>query len=241
MNASRKRARCRACGQRVAYGLNICPHCGRNPQYFHTRWRATLLSLLAGVAVGLALLPVAPHPDAIELAFGPSDTPMPAFRVPPTFTPTATLAPTATPTASPSATPTAPATAIQTRPANATNPPTATSTATPPPRPTVAPPRLVSPKDQDVFASADDQPTLQWEGTLQDRQQFEVRVRYIDQNSNPQLTSNRLRETRWPIPSQLFYRQISPSLRAIQWDVVILDGDGNAVSPTSEVRLFYWR
>ncbi len=240
MNGLQKPVRCRACGQRVTHGLSVCPHCGHNPIQFHTRWRATSLSVLIGVIVGLALFPFAPHPSALSSALTVTDTPHPLAIARPTFTPTVTATPlptattTNTPTASPSptATPTVAKVALSA--------PTATSTASATPRPTVEPPRLVSPKDQIEFGGEDAEVILTWEGTLQEGQQFAVTARYIGKADETKTVGSWLRETRWRVPNSVF-KDISITLRALKWDVTIIDAGGNALSAPSESRIFYWR
>src|SRR5512139_3734395 len=100
MSVRRRQVRCRACGRSVLAGLNVCPHCGRNPAEFHMRWRATLLSLLAGIAAGSALFTSLPGLPRL-LALPPEPTPAPAVAAArrPTFTPT--LSPTRRPTDTP--------------------------------------------------------------------------------------------------------------------------------------------
>lgn len=239
MKLQKDQMRCRACGRRVTYRLSVCPHCGHNPLRFHTRWRATVLSVAVGVISGLALFPFLPHPSASSVNTL-TETPRAVALARPTFTPTATATPLPTPPpATPTQTllPTATSTVVkapQSTPTPTTAPPTAT------PRPTVAPPRLLAPNDQAEYGDEGAEIILQWEGVLEEGQQYEVKVRYIDKNNDTQLRGHRTRETRWKVPAQPLYREMSLSLRAIQWDVVILDASGNPVSAPSSPRIFYW-
>ena len=211
MNVAKPRVRCRTCGQRVSRGLSVCPVCGHDPVRFHTRWRTTALSVLCGLVLGILLAPLAPRPLG-GLSVLPTETAKPIVAARPTFTPTPL--PTATATGTPSA-------------------PTARTTALPAPR-------LVSPKDQTEFSGEDSEIFLQWEGNLQEGQQYAVTVRYIGRADETRTAGSRLRETRWRVPATL-YRDISLSLRALKWDVSVVDASGNALSGPSESRIFYWR
>lgn len=221
-------------------GLQLCPFCGHNPTRFHTRWKATLVSAVLGLIVGLVVVLVTPPPPPlVALSVSPTHAPLVPSSPRPTFTPTATHTP--LPTATASQTPTSPptATATHTPVTIVQNLPTATSTASATPRPTVAPPRLLSPKDQHEFGGEDVEIILQWEGTLQEGQQYAVTVRYIGKGDETKTVGSWLRETRWRVPNPV-YRDISLMLRALKWDVMIIDASGNAVSPPSESRIFIW-
>jgi hypothetical protein len=243
-DALQGRVRCRAFGQRVTHGLSVCPYCGHQPVRFHTRWRATLLSVLAGLVLGFLLFPFAPHPQALGLSIRATETPRAVAAARPTFTPTPTATPLPTATATNTATPAPPSpTATNTTVRVVQSTPTATSvppTATP--RPTVAPPRLLNPPDRQDVSGDDTEILLRWEGSLQEEQQFEVKLYYVDRNNDTKLAGHRTRDPRWRItvPKQVFI-DISLSLRAIKWDVTIIDANGNAVSAPSESRIFYWR
>lgn len=240
MNVAKPRVRCRACGRRVSRGLSVCPYCGRDPLRFHTRWSATVLSVLCGLLLGLVLAPLAPRPPG-ALSVLPTDTAQPIVVARPTFTPSAT------PTRSQAGTATGTPAATSTQTINAA---AARTTAAPPTRTAPPPaatsktlgeaPRLVSPKDQTEFGGEDTEIFLQWEGSLQEGQQYAVTVRYIGRADETKTIGSWLRETRWLVPATVF-RDISLSLRALKWDVSIVDASGNALSRPGESRIFYWR
>ncbi|HET6317434.1 MAG TPA: hypothetical protein VFG86_13315 [Chloroflexota bacterium] len=214
MNVAKPRVRCRACGQRVSRGLSVCPFCGHDPVRFHTRWSTTALSVLCGLLLGIVLAPLAPRPlgGPSVLATG---TAKPIVVVRPTFTPT--RLPTATTTGTPIA------------------PPARTTI-----RPLVEAPRLVSPKDQAEFGGEGSEIFLQWEGILHEGQQYAVTVHYVGRADETKAAGSWLHETRWRVPASL-YGDLSLSLRALKWDVSIVDASGNALSGPSESRIFYWR
>lgn len=230
--------RCRACGQRILRGLQICPHCGRQPTRFYTRWRFVVLSVLLGLGLGSSVAPFTPQRPSTPLLTTPTRAPQPQPSRRPTFTPspTPTPRPTVTPTETPTPRPTATTTPTS---ALASNAPTTTPTATATPRPTVAPPRLRNPKDQAEFGGEDVEIILEWEGVLQEGQQFAVTARYIGKGNETKTVGSWLRETRWRVPSQV-YRDISLTLRAMKWDVTIIDSNGDPVSASSESRIFIW-
>src|SRR5947209_8372387 len=169
-SGNQRRAFCRACGKAVTLGLSVCPNCGQNPARFHTRWKATLLSVVGGLALGLVAFPLAPQLGTPPV---PTAAPVVALAVRPTFTPTPTPTAPPTPTATETATPTTTPTATAT-PAATSRPfvPTATATITPTPKPTVEPPVSLSPKDGADFGGEDTEIFLQWQGTLQEGQQY---------------------------------------------------------------------
>ncbi|MEP7200603.1 MAG: zinc ribbon domain-containing protein [Chloroflexota bacterium] len=247
MMAKRSRIRCRACGHLVTAGLNLCPYCGHQPARLRTRWRVTVLSVLLGVGLGLLAFPFAPHPQPETIASvttqtPTAQTPRPVAVARPTFTPTATPTPLPTATATATATSAPTATATNTAVKVAQTAPTATSTVTATPKPTVEPPKLVEPKDQKEFGGDDAEIIFQWEGILLEGQQFAVNVRYIGRNDETKTVGTWTREARWKVskPRQAF-TDISLTLRALRWDVTVIDASGNAVSPPSESRIFYWR
>jgi hypothetical protein len=238
----RERIRCRSCGQSVTYGLSVCPRCGHNPARLRTRWSTTILAVLVGVTAGIVLFPIVPHPALTMAAVTPGPPATIVVIVRPTFTPTTT------PTVPPSATPTSTATATPQASATATSPPlrasagapTSIPSPSPTPKPTVEPPRLVSPPDQAEYGGEDTQIILQWQGTLQEGQQFAVTVRYVDRNEETKTTGSWLRTNRWQVPNKDVFRNISLSLHALKWDVTIIDGSGNPISAPSESRIFSW-
>jgi hypothetical protein len=73
-------------------------------------------------------------------------------------------------------------------------------------------------------------------------EQYAVRVRY---RYNNQVTYQgaQVKEPAWEMPLSL-YGQIDPPEHRYEWFVVIErlneDGSGTAISPESEVRVFYW-
>lgn len=231
--------RCRTCGQRILRDLAICPHCGHQPLFFHTRWSFTLVSILLGLGLGFSLVPFAPGPPATALPSAQTTTPLPQPSRRPTFTPTptATPRPTATPTETPTPQPTV--TATPTSATIVSNTPTTIPTLTATPRPTVAPPRLINPKDQAEFGGEDTLLFLEWEGVLQEGQQFAVTVRYIGKGNDTKTVGSWLRETRWRMPIPV-YRDISLTLRALKWDVTVIDSNGDPLSAPSESRIFIW-
>jgi hypothetical protein len=240
MGASRRRVQCRACGRFVLSGLSVCSYCGRNPARLHSRWRPTLLSVLLGVGLGAGLLTFAPG-LAAPLA---SLVPTPTFAVPvaapvrPTFTPTTTSTPrpTATPTYTPTPAPTG--TATPTLPPAPTAAQTSTPTLTP--RPTVAPPRLVSPNDGvDYGGGPDAEIVLVWEGRLQEGQQFAVNVRFVNRSDGTETRGTWTRDSRWRVDPAIF-KDINLNLRALKWDVTVIDTSGNALGPPSDARIFTW-
>lgn len=240
MNIAKAWVRCRACGERVSRGLSVCPNCGRDPLRFHTRWRAAVLSVSCGLVLGLVLAPLAPRrPEAAA----PPVTTQPALAARPTFTPSATptrpAAATATATPAPARTftPTSPPAKASATPVGT---PAGRTTPTATPRPLVEAPRLLSPKDQTEFGGEDTEIWLQWESSLQEGQQYAVTVRYIGKADDTKTVGSWLRETRWRMPAAIF-RDISLTLRALKWDVSIVDANGNALSAPSEARIFYWR
>jgi hypothetical protein len=242
MNIAKARVRCRACGARVSRGLSVCPNCGRDPVRFHSRWRTTALSVLCGLLLGLVLAPLAARVPVAGSAV-PAASAQPLLAARPTFTPSATPTrpATATATGTTTAVPTLASTAtagkavaVPTPAAANLNRPTATA------RPVVEPPRPVSPKDQTEFGGEDTEIFLQWEGNLLEGQQYAVTVRYIGKADETKTVGSWLRETRWRMPASIF-RDISLTLRALKWDVSIVDANGNALSAPSESRIFYWR
>ena len=238
LSPTKEKMRCRACGQRIMRNLGICPHCGRHPARFHTRWRFTLVSLLLGLGLGLGLAPLAPLPNTAAL-LNETATPLPQPLRRPTFTPTAT--PTPLPSATPTQTATPPPTTTQTAtpPPVRTLAPTTTPAPTPTPRPTMAAPRLVSPPEQAEFGGEDALILLDWEGALAEGQQFAVTIQYVGRNNDTKTVGAWLRERRYRVPLPT-YRDISVTLRALKWSVTILDANGEPVSPASESRIFIW-
>ena len=237
-SGNRRRVHCRACGKSVTLGLSVCPNCGQNPARFHTRWQATLLSVAAGLVLGLVAFPVAPHLDTpatptavpvVALAVRPTFTATPSATAPPTRTPTETSTPSTTPTATPTI-------AVATsRPFV----PTATATVAPTPKPTVEPPASLSPKDGADFGGEDTEIYIQWQGTLQEGQQYAVTVRYVGHGDETKVVGTWQRVTRWRLPNSIF-KDISITLRALKWDVTVIDASGAPLSAPSESRIFTW-
>ncbi|MBI5878679.1 MAG: hypothetical protein HZB53_13600 [Chloroflexi bacterium] len=240
MVASRKRVQCRACGRRVLGGLTVCPHCGHHPGYLHSRGRPTIASVLLGVAAGIVLFVLVPGVAATMTGFVPTLEPTPVVVVwaRPTFTPspTATPRPTATSTTTPTPEPTS-----TTTPTLPPAPTTAqTSTPTPTPRPTVPPPRLVLPPDGvDYGGGPDAEIVLVWEGRLQEGQQFAVILRFVNRSDGTETRGTYTRDSRWKVDPAIF-KDINLNLRALKWDVTVIDMAGNALGPPSESRIFTW-
>jgi hypothetical protein len=237
VGGNRRHVRCRACGKSVTLGLSVCPNCGQHPGRFHTRWKATALSVIVGIALGLAFFYSVPRPQvpraaavrtpAIVVIARPTFTPTPSATAPPTPTPTQTS--TATPT--PTVTPTTAVVRVSVA--------TATGTVTPTPKPTAEPPVAVSPKDQAEFGGEDTEIYLQWEGTLQEGQQYAVSVRYVGHGDETKVVGTWQRQTRWRLPNSIF-KDISITLRALKWDVMVIDASGVPVSAPSESRILTW-
>ncbi len=192
--------------------------------------------------IGILLVPLVPHPTTVPSSESVSDTPR-IVAARPTFTPSAT--PTIVVVTSATSTATSfPTASVFNIPAKTTTgagvstptsaPPTATA------KPPIEPARLVSPKDQTEFGGEDAEIILQWEGTLLEGQQFAATVRYIGKSDETKTVGSWLRESRWRVPNTIL-RDISLTLRALKWDVSIVDANGNAISAPSESRIFYWR
>jgi hypothetical protein len=237
MAGGNRRVRCRACGKSVTFGLSVCPNCGRNPARFHTRWKSTVLSVIFGTALGLVAFPLVPHletphpvetpPAVVVAAARPTFTTTPTATAPPT--PTATQTSTSTPTPTPTSTAAVVRLVV----------PTATGTVTPTPKPTAEPPVAISPKDQAEFGGEDTEIFIQWEGTLQEGQQYAVNVRYVGHGDETKVVGTWQRQTRWRLPNSIF-RDMSITLRALKWDVMVIDMGGVPVSAPSEARIFSW-
>jgi hypothetical protein len=198
-----------------------------------------LLSVIFGVALGLAVFPFLPRLETPSVALAPLLTPAIVAVARPTFTPTVT--PTAPPTPTPTQTPTPTLTPspTPTTPVIRTTVPTATGTATPTPKPEAEPPVAVSPKDQAEFGGEDTEIYIQWEGSLQEGQQYAVTVRYVGHGDETKVVGTRQKQTRWRLPNNIF-KDISITLRALKWDVTVIDMSGVPLSAPSESRIFTW-
>ena len=207
---------------------------------FHTRWKTTVLSMLAGLALGLGAFPLVPHIGVPVAVPASTVAPVVVALARPTFTATASATPQPTPTATETSTttpsPTPTPTAVATVRAFAS---TATATVSPTPRPTTEPPVALSPKDAAEFGGEDTEIFLQWQGTLLEGQQYAVNVRYVGHGDETKVVGTWQRQTRWRLPNSIF-KDMSITLRALKWDVTVIDAAGAPLSAPSESRIFTW-
>lgn len=188
-----------------------------------------------------------------------TETPTPTVTRTPTLVPTATATntPTGTPTGTPTNTPTS--TPSNTSTATATLEPTtgpSQPTSTPaPPTPTPAPTArfdevlLISPEDGEHFEK-DRELVLEWTpaGPLGEDEWYAVRLTW-QQGGGVAFGGTNTQETFWIVPPEQYYGLADASTgRSYEWRIFIekavLDESGNTtnipISPTSEVRTFYW-
>lgn len=263
-----RKVRCLHCGQRASAALTICPRCGAELRASVWPQVLSLVAVLVGLGLGLALTPLVSHGlREIKLASGalprvklpPADLPGLSFLIPsltptstPTVTPTVTRRPTYTPTATRTATPTATATATPTEMGSPTpEMPTPTPTLAPTATPTLvfAAPRLLGPEDGTVFVGGSEKIVLRWEsvGMLAADEWYSVSLRYL-QGGQLQYSGNRVKENEWQLPAEFFFAKADPPGRVYQWDVTVIRVEsgpkgetGTDISPRSESRTFYWK
>jgi RNA polymerase subunit RPABC4/transcription elongation factor Spt4 len=268
LRARTGKVRCLDCGQLASAALTVCPHCGAELRYSVWPQVLRLVAVLAGISLGLVLLPVFSRGLAgVKLPSGafprvklpPVDLPGLSFLIPsptptstPTATPTVTRRPTYTPTATRTATPTATSTAIPTEigspiPETPTPTPTLAPTATPPL--VFAAPRLLGPEDGKMFIGEAERIVLRWEsmGVLAENEWYAVSLRYL-QGGQLQYSGHRVKKNEWQLPAEFFFAQADPPERAYQWDVTVIRVESGPkgetdtdVSPRSETRSFYWK
>ena len=97
----------------------------------------------------------------------------------------------------------------------------------------------LSPKEGAEFGGEDTEIFIQWEGSLQEGQQYAVTVRYVGHGDETKVIGTWQRQTRWRLPNSIF-RDMSITLRALKWDVMVIDAGGVGVSAPSEARIFTW-
>lgn len=177
---------------------------------------------------------------------------------------TPTLPPTSTPTPLPATNTPPPTDTATAAPPGPTDTPLPTDTSLPPDTPTPEPveetptpeesaptptsefkygaPALLGPENEFKFIG-NSEILFRWAPVnLAADEQYAVRVRY---KYNNQITYQgaQVKEPQWAMPPSL-YLQIDPPEHRYEWFVVIerlnADGSGTAISPQSEVRLFFW-
>ncbi|MCB0212256.1 MAG: hypothetical protein KDJ52_23145, partial [Anaerolineae bacterium] len=196
--------------------------------------------------------------EPLVAALVSSPTPTPTI----TASPTQTASPTKSPTATASATPIPPSQTPVVVVVTATSPPTRTpsptitatptptdiptDTPTPPPTPYPSP-QLVSPADNEVLEGAEGPHQLVWEPIdeeLAPDQFYFIKLDYVKDGQATVFTQLQ-KETEWEFSSDLLL-QADPPARAIQWQVTLINSDGDirSVEPlgeSSETRTFSWK
>jgi hypothetical protein len=106
----------------------------------------------------------------------------------------------------------------------------------------LSPLRITAPKDGTEYGAGDDaEIILQWDGIiLEEGQQYAVTVRFINRAEATETRGYWVRTNFWRADPRIF-REIHLTLRALKWDVAVVDGTGNVLSAPSESRIFYWR
>ena len=243
------RIRCRYCGTVSRGDLEVCPNCGEQLKRGWLRPVLRALSIVARVAlvlaliVGLALLvrhawnlirpdqvvsQVQSLPDTmikvptLTPTLTPSITPTPTNT--PTVTPTPTLTPTPTPTFTPTETPTPTLTATPTPTLTSTPEPTRRATATPvspteTPIPTVAPPALVEPEDGSTH-SPDATFRLGWTASHTLKPDECFLVTLrYTQQGSPAVTQTCVQQAQWYVDKALYGLADQETKRAYYWSV----------------------
>jgi hypothetical protein len=252
---------CPRCGARVHGDLVVCPSCGAELEEGGAAWwlpaaiAFAALAVLFGVArlgplhISLSL----PSLDPKDLAFI-APTPTLTVTVTPTSTPTSTNTPTATMTPRPTFTPTPtetptllPTDTPTTIPVTPTDTPI--PTITPTPTPPYGAPVLLSPASGVQFrGGTDEMIDLLWGpvGLLADDEFYALRLRW-EEGGETAYGGTNTQKSEWRVPKSLYGKADLPT-RAYEWDVTVYrkvtDAEGNttemALSPTSEIRVFYW-
>ena len=220
--------------------------------------RAGIALLVAGVVTGVVSirLDVERQADQVAAFFMPTPTPTLTATGTPTHTRTPTPTPTVTATATPlptsTATPTDTPVPTATRAVVLTRTPTPTSTPSATPTPRFRTPELIGPPNGEIFIGRNQYVILSWEsaGPLADNEWYAIRLSWSENGSFSLRGGDNVKGTAWQVPADLFYHKADQETgRAYQWYVYVErvtqseDGQrvGEAISPPSDTRTFYWQ
>ncbi len=266
--AGRGKIRCGVCGHVNPGTYRVCSSCGADlasrPFAFligkavYFKWFGVAL-LVAVMVSGVVRIraDVEQGADQVISFFMPTPTATATATGTPTATFTVTATPTVTPTDTPPPTATVTATSTVTPTATAV-PPTAvpqalpTDTPAPTPTPRLSVPVLKSPKDGEIFVGRSQMVVLSWEpsGVLAADEWYAVRLSWSEGGVVAQRGGNNVKETSWQLPADMFWARADQETgRAYQWYVFVErvteteegERQGEPVSPSSEVRTFYWQ